>query len=83
VQNLHLLNIRQISRLPVHPPPGAQNVTNSAKSVLLAAKAIVNVAHYCCGAAQQLDTEGWDAPALLPSADGDPAVRSVLRFIYQ
>lgn len=30
--------------LPVHPHPGAQNVTNSAKSVLLAAKAIVSVA---------------------------------------
>ena len=57
------------SLLPVHPHPGAQNVTNSVKSVLLAPKAIVSVARLCCGATQQLDAEGWDAPALpcLPS----------------
>ncbi|TNN64468.1 hypothetical protein EYF80_025319 [Liparis tanakae] len=44
---------------------GAQNVTSSAKSVLLAAKAILRVAR--CGATQQLDAEGWDTPALPPS----------------
>ncbi|KAI9544059.1 hypothetical protein NQZ68_005108 [Dissostichus eleginoides] len=44
---------------------GAQNVTNSAKRVLLAAKAIVSVA-LSCGAAQQLDAEGWDTPAPPP-----------------
>lgn len=56
----------EISRLPVQLHPSPQNVRNSAKSVLLAAKAIVNVAHYCCGATHQLDAEGWDTPALFP-----------------
>ena len=60
--------------LPVHPHRGAQNVTNSAKSVLLAAKAIVKVARCCCGATLQLDAEGWDAPALpSPPPMGTPA----------
>lgn len=56
VQTVHLLKRKWTNLyLPVHPHPGAQNVTNSAKSVLLAAKAIVSVARYCCGAAHQLE----------------------------
>lgn len=47
--------------LPVHP--GVQDVTNSAKSVQLAAKAMVSVARNCCGETHQQDTEGWDTSA--------------------
>lgn len=68
MQTVHLLRgkyfLKEYAFLPVHPHSGAQNVTNSAKSVLLAAKAIVSVARYCCGATHQLDAEGWDTPAL-------------------
>lgn len=64
--------------LPVHPHSGAQTVTNSAKSVLLAAKAIVSVARYCCAATHQLDAEGWDTQAL-PS----PLPQGLLLSIFQ
>lgn len=61
VHTVHLLRRKSTNLffffffLPVNPYPGAQNVTNSAKSVLLAAKAIVSVARYCYGATHQLD----------------------------
>lgn len=55
-------------------------MTNSAKSVLLAAKAIVSVARYCCGATHQLDAEGWDAPALLSSTPPPPPQMGLLLF---
>lgn len=54
--------------LPVSPHPGAQNVRNSAKSVLLAAKAMVSVARCCCALRRTswMDAEGWDTAALPP-----------------
>lgn len=52
--------------LPVHPHPGVQNVTNSSKNVLLAAKAMASVVRNCCGETQQQDPEGWDTSAHPP-----------------
>lgn len=50
--------------LPAHPHPGVQYVKNSTKNALLAAKAMVSVAHNCSGETHQQDTEGWDTSAL-------------------
>lgn len=78
VPAVHLLrNTSGYWILPVHPRPDAHKVTNSAKSVLVAAKAIVSEVRFCCGAAQRADREGWDSPPLpshtSASSDGTPA----------
>lgn len=73
VQNkLILKNLIKAVCLPVHPRCGAKKVKNNAKSVLLAAEAIVNVTLCSCGAQEQLEAEGRDTATLPPlSADGN------------
>lgn len=68
--------------LPVSPHPGAQNVRNSAKSVLLAAKAMVSVARCCCALRRTswMDAEGWDTAALPSSSSSSSLLMGTRKF---